>query len=91
MNSTAAHDFLRTNRRSNIHLYPDDWKKLPIPDVTAWQQEPIIELVDQILNAKRANPAVDTGEQEAEIDQLVYGLYGLTPEEIATVEQNSRP
>ena len=31
MNSTVARDFLRANRRSNIHLYPDDWKKLPIP------------------------------------------------------------
>ena len=31
MNSTAARDFLRANRRSNIHLYPDDWKQLPIP------------------------------------------------------------
>jgi len=26
-------DFLRANRRSNINLYPDDWKQLPIPDV----------------------------------------------------------
>ena len=34
MNSTAARDFLRANRRSNIHLYPDDWKQLPIPDVS---------------------------------------------------------
>ena len=35
MNSAAAHDFLRANRRSNIHLYPDDWKQLPIPDVVS--------------------------------------------------------
>jgi len=25
MNSSTARDFLRANRRSNIHLYPDDW------------------------------------------------------------------
>ncbi len=37
MNSSAARNFLRANRRSNIHLYPDDWKKLPIPDVTSEQ------------------------------------------------------
>ncbi|WP_367358897.1 hypothetical protein [Syntrophus sp. (in: bacteria)] len=24
MNSSVARDFLRANRRSNIHLYPDD-------------------------------------------------------------------
>ena len=81
MNSNAARDFLRANRRSNIHLYPDDWKKLPIPDVTLEQQVPIIELVDQILAVRRTDPVADTGEQEAEIDRLIYGLYGLTAED----------
>jgi len=51
MNSSAARDFLRANRRSNIHLYPDDWKKLPIPDVPPGQQQPIVALVDQVLTA----------------------------------------
>ena len=32
MNSSAARDFLLANRRRNLHLYPDDWAKLPIPD-----------------------------------------------------------
>ena len=82
MNSTAARDFLRAHRRSNIHLYPDDWKKLPIPDVPPRQQEPIIELVDQILAAKRTDPDADVSDLENEIDQIVYLLYGLTPEEI---------
>ena len=86
MNSTVARNFLRANRRSNIHLYPDDWKKLPIPDVTPEQQVPIIELVDQILGVRRADPSADTDKQEAEIDLLVYGLYGLTEEEIGAVE-----
>ena len=76
MNSTAARDFLRANRRSNIHLYPDDWKKLPIPDVTLEQQAPIIELVNQVLEIRRADLSADTSEQEAEIDRLVYALYG---------------
>ena len=86
MNSTAAHDFLRANRRSNIHLYPDDWKKLPIPDVTSEQQEPIIELVNQILNDKRANPNADVSALEAQFDQLVYKLYGLTTKENALIK-----
>ena len=89
MNSTIAHDFLRANRRSNIHLYPDDWKKLPIPDVAAEQQAPIIELVDQILVAKRTDPVADVTELENEIDRIVYSLYGLSPEEIAIVEENT--
>ena len=77
MNSTAARDFLRANRRSNIHLYPDDWKQLPIPDVSLEEQEPIIELVDQILDAKRTDPDADVSELEKQIDQIVYFLYGL--------------
>lgn len=86
MNSTAARDFLRAHRRSNIHLYPDDWKKLPVPDVTADKQGPIIKLVDKILATKRTNPAADVSALEAEIDAFVSRLYGLNSDEIAIVE-----
>ena len=86
MNSTAACDFLRANRRSNIHIYPDDWKKLPIPDVSPQQQTPIIALVDKILDAKRTNPEADISDLEGEIDKRVYELYDLTEAEIAIVE-----
>ena len=89
MNSTAAHDFLKANRRSNIHLYPNDWKKLPIPDVSTEQQIPIVDLVNQILAKKRTNPDADTTTLEKEIDQIVYSLYDLNPEEIAIVEENT--
>ena len=82
MNSTAARDFLRANRRSNIHLYPDDWKKLPIPDVTPEQQAPVVELVDQILAAKRTDPKADIASLEAKIDQLIHELYGVPAEAV---------
>ena len=88
MNSTVAHKFLRANRRSNIHLYPDDWKKLPIPDVSPEQQAPIIELVDQILVAKRTAPVADVSQLENEINQVVYSLYNLTPDEIEIGEES---
>lgn len=98
MNSAFAKNFLRGNRRSNIHLYPDDWKQLPIPDVPMDKQTPIVYLVDQILAAKTTPPSapllnkvgnkgvVDTSALEKQIDEMVYELYGLTPEEIAVVE-----
>jgi hypothetical protein len=35
---------------------------------------------------KRPNPKADTSKLEREIDELVYALYGLTPEEIKLVE-----
>ena len=70
------------------------WKKfaverLPIPKISAARQKPFIELTDRILQAKATNPAADTSALEADIDHLVYQLYGLTTEEIAVVEGSS--
>jgi len=55
-----------------------------------------ITLVDQILTAKKQPPSspfskgelsvADTSVLEKQIDEMVYALYGLTPEEIAIVE-----
>jgi type I restriction-modification system DNA methylase subunit len=61
-------------------------EEIPIPNATAMQQKPIIDSVTKILATKRANPAAETSTMEREIDQQVYALYGLTPEEIAIVE-----
>ncbi|MBR6179077.1 MAG: Eco57I restriction-modification methylase domain-containing protein [Bacteroidales bacterium] len=60
--------------------------ELPVKIATATQQQPIINLVDRILAAKRANPQADTSELETKINNLVYELYGLTDEEIKVVE-----
>jgi hypothetical protein len=86
MNSAFAKDFLRSNRRSNIHLYPDDWKKLPIPEATTEQQQPVIHLVDHILTAKQKDPQADTTALENKIDVMVYKLYGLTYEEVKIID-----
>ena len=80
MNSTAAHDFLRTNRRGNLHLYPDDWKRLPIPAVTPEEQAPVIALVSQILAAARTDQQADIARLEDELDKLVNAFCGLTAE-----------
>lgn len=44
--------------------------------------------VTEILALKKENPEADTSTLEAEIDQLVYELYELTPEEIEIVENS---
>ena len=62
-------------------------KVIPIPDSTLEQQTPIIELVNQILDAKRTNPNADTSNLENKIDKLVYELYNLTSEEVCIVEK----
>ena len=77
INSSVAGVFLRANRRSNIHLYPDDWKKLPIPEATPEQQRPIIALVDQILAAKQNDPNAGISHLEAQLEYHVNKLYGI--------------
>ena len=62
-------------------------ERIPIPKTSPTEQRPFINLVNTILKAKAANPKADTAEQEAQIDQLVYKLYGLTEEEITAVEK----
>ena len=47
---------------------------------------PVIEIVDSILQAKSENVNADTSKQEHAIDLFVYDLYGLTENEIAIVE-----
>lgn len=69
-----------------LHCYPDDAKQFPIAKASKEQQQPIIALVDQILDAKKSNPSADISALEREIDRLVYGLYRLTEEEIKVVE-----
>ena len=60
---------------------------VPIPDFPPKDEQVLTKLVDRILAAKRKNPEADTSALEREIDQLVYALYGLTPEEIRIVEE----
>ena len=69
-----------------INFTPDMINNFPIPKITAAEQRPFIRLVERILAVKEVDPSVDTSELEAEIDQLVYNLYGLTDEEVAVVE-----
>jgi hypothetical protein len=53
-------------------------------------QRMVIGLVNQILAAKEMDAAANTGKLERDLDQHVYALYGLTPEEIAIVEGTAK-
>ncbi|MEA2098338.1 MAG: TaqI-like C-terminal specificity domain-containing protein, partial [Patescibacteria group bacterium] len=60
---------------------------IPIRIPTIEKQKKELEnLVNKILVCKKENSNADISEFETEIDQLVYKLYDLTPEEIAIVE-----
>ncbi|MDJ0510279.1 MAG: Eco57I restriction-modification methylase domain-containing protein [Crocosphaera sp.] len=59
---------------------------LAIPKVTNKQDADITEIVNKIISLKNNNSDADVSHLEKEIDQIVYELYGLTPEEITIVE-----
>ena len=86
MNSKYASVLLTNLRGGDYHIYPEHIRNIPIPNATPKQQQPIIALVDKILTAKKQDSSTDTTEWEKLIDQKVYELYGLTPDEIAIVE-----
>jgi hypothetical protein len=73
MNSSWAREFLRSRRRSNIHLYPDDWKALLIPVAKKQIQDSIAAKVDQIL--KTLDMGGDIRDLEREVDDMVSALY----------------
>ena len=60
--------------------------KIPVKKISKEEEIPFQSLVEKILALKKENPSADTSSLEAEIDQLVYELYGLTEEEIEIVE-----
>ena len=61
-------------------------RRLPLVVPGSKIEGTLIRLVDQIIEVKLTNSKADTSELEAEIDRLVYQVYGLTDEEIAVVE-----
>ncbi len=87
MNSKYASVLLTNLRGGDYHIYPEHIRNIPIPSATPSQQKEIISLVDIILSKKKANPQDDTSKEEKKIDELVYKLYGLKPEEIRIVEE----
>ena len=80
--------FLSTDKLQGSYssIYPEDIRQIPIKKISPTEQTPFIALVDQILDLKTSGG--DTTALERQIDEMVYKLYDLTPEEIAIVEGN---
>ncbi len=78
---------LITNKQAFPQILMTDLENLPIQIVDANAQKSFITLVDQILAAKKKDSNADTTILERQIDEMVYEHYGLTPEEIAIVEE----
>jgi hypothetical protein len=67
-----------------FEFFENQISQLPIPSIEESEQQPFIEKIDEIITAKKMGK--ETTELENEIDRMVYGLYGLSDEEIEAVE-----
>ena len=63
--------------------------QVPIPEISTGKQKRLSDLAEKIIAAKAANPPTSTREMEDEIDEMVYALYDLTPDEIAIIESSA--
>jgi hypothetical protein len=81
LNSTHVRDLYDERVRETGRVFPqvklEYLRKLPIPVAAPEAQAPIVELVALILERRRAAPAADISELEAEIDRMVNALYGI--------------
>lgn len=64
----------------------DGNKMATVPIRVGVEESVFNEKYEELQRVIEANPQADTSALEAEIDRLVYALYGLTPDEIAIVE-----
>ena len=90
LNSKLISFWLKHRGKMQGTNYQIDKKPLlAIPLISpSFEQKASVEaIVNQILDTKHTNPDADVSELEKKIDQIVYLLYKLTPEEIAIVEE----
>ena len=81
------HFYKQESGKAFAQIKTVDTKALPFiyeQSLSALIKQKVIE----IFSHKKDNPAADTTALEAEIDQMVYKLYGLTSDEIKIVENS---
>ncbi len=61
-------------------------EEFPLIEVQPEQQQPIIKLVDKIIEIRKENPNADIEKFEKEIDKLVYKLYKVSPIDIKMID-----
>ena len=102
INSKVLNFYFKHILSSNLHVYPEAIRNLPLKIISGGQQ-PIIKLVDKMLSLnKRLKEIKDKQTDEKarlekeiqktddEIDQEVYKIYGITKEEQKIIEESLR-
>ena len=93
LNSKYTSYYLRTKFKDKhlaggyLAINKSTIEKLPFKLGDSYMQEEISKLVIKILETKAVNSDVNTSDLESKIDNLVYQLYGLSEEEILTINQ----
>lgn len=97
LNSSLLNYFHNSLRTKGVDLHPQillgDLKKIPIKKLSKIQQNPFLEIVNKIFEITGLEDYINNSERQAkvkeyekEIDRMVYGLYGISEEEIKIVE-----
>lgn len=77
----------RGKRKGEIlELFTSPLQEIPIAIASGEDDKNLTKLVNDIVAIRSASNRADISAQEADINQIVYKLYNLTPEEIAIVE-----
>jgi len=88
LNSKFISYYVKNFITSTHTLQINDGRLIPIKVPDKIFAKKFENIVDKILEDKKENPNMDTIKLEAEIDRMVYDLYGLTEEEIRIVEDS---
>ncbi len=70
----------------DLHFYPNTLQNMPIPDNPSIKKDRIEELVDLIILKCERD---DVTASQAELDKIIYEIYGLTTEEVRIVESKN--
>ncbi len=84
MRSSALNSGMGTTRWVRFTV-----ERIPVPIIDTIKARPFTQLVDKILQAKSIE--ADTTKMEADLDELVYALYGLTESEVMAIEGKLKP
>jgi len=99
LNSKLCYQWLyhRGKRKGEmLELYQKPLSEIPIKKISPEAQKPFIDLVDEILEITSAkdydpkNPPIEQKELEAQIDDMIYDLYGLTKDEVDIIEGKAK-
>ena len=89
--------FGKLQRKTFPQFKVNELRTFPIVKISDALQQPYVKMVDNILKliesedyTQNVDKRTYVKELERQIDQMVYKLYGLTPEEIKIVENKSK-